>query len=140
MSLTLKNGEPTASGRSRDRARFAGRVFTAAGIWGVLLVFPLYFLEPLIGARQPPPVTHPEFYYGFVGVTLAWQALFFVVAREPYRYRPVMLTAVLEKLSYGLAVVLLFAAGRVPGAAVLPALPDLVWAALFAEAYRRTRK
>jgi hypothetical protein len=127
------------SGLSHDGARFGTRVFTAAAIWGVLVVFPLYFLESVIGERHPPPVTHPEFYYGFVGVTLAWQALFFVVARDPLKYRPVMPVAVLEKLSYGLAVSLLFAAGRVPGAAVLPALPDFVWAALFAAAYLRTR-
>jgi len=50
-----------------------------------------------------------------------------------------MPVAVVEKLGYGLALPLLFAAGRVPGAAVLPALPDLAWVALFAASYRKTR-
>jgi len=67
MSLTSEG----ADGLSRDGVRFARRVFTADGFRGVLVVFPLYFLESWVGARQPPPVTHPEFYYGFVGVTLA---------------------------------------------------------------------
>jgi hypothetical protein len=127
------------SGGSRGKVRFSGRVFLAAGIWGVLVVFPLYFLESLIGEQQPPPITHPEHYYGFVGVTLVWQILFLVIARDPLKYRSIMLIAILEKLSYGLAVPLLFAAGRVPGVILLPALIDLVWAALFAVAYRKTQ-
>jgi hypothetical protein len=47
--------------------------------------------------------------------------------------------AIIEKLSYGLAVPLLFAAGRVPGAALLPALPGLVRVVLSAAACRRAR-
>ena len=36
-------------------------------------------------------------YYGFVGVTLAWQVAFLVIASDPVRYRTFMLTAMLEK-------------------------------------------
>jgi hypothetical protein len=119
--------------------RLSRRIFMAAGIWGVLVVFPLYFLESLIGEQQPPPITHSEYYYGFVGVTLAWQILFFMIARDPLKYRSIMLIAILEKLSYGLAVPLLFAAGRVPSVVFLTGLPDLFWAALFAVAYWKTQ-
>jgi hypothetical protein len=118
--------------------RFARRVFMAAGIWGVLIVFPLYFLESTINQEQPPPITHPEFYYGFIGVTVVWQFLFFVIARDPVKYRTITWIAILEKLSYGLAVPLLFAAGRVPRVPFLISLPDLGWAALFAIAYWKT--
>ncbi|HSB11239.1 MAG TPA: hypothetical protein VLM38_17255 [Blastocatellia bacterium] len=118
--------------------RFSRTVFVAAGIWGVLIVSPLYFLESMINEQQPPPITHPEYYYGFAGVTLVWQILFFVIARNPIRYRPMMLIAILEKLSYCPAAGLLFAAGRVPSAVFLVSLPDLVWAALFAIAYWKT--
>jgi len=115
--------------------RFSRVVFVAAGIWGVLVVFPLYFLEATINQQQPPPITHPEFYYGFIGITVVWQILFFVISRDPVRYRTITLVAILEKLSYGLAVPLLFAAGRVPVVAFVTGLPDLVWATLFAIAY-----
>jgi hypothetical protein len=117
---------------------FSRRIFMAAGIWGLLIVFPLYFLESTINREQPPPITHPEFYYGFVGVTLVWQILFFVIARDPVKYRTIMLIAILEKLSYALAVPVLFAAVRVPKGSLLISLPDLAWATLFAIAYWKT--
>jgi len=117
---------------------FSRRIFMAAGIWGLLIVFPLYFLESTINREQPPPITHPEFYYGFVGVTLVWQILFFVIARDPVKYRTIMVIAILEKLSYALAVPVLFAAGRVPKGSLLISLPDLAWAILFAIAYWKT--
>src|SRR5262245_28331587 len=117
---------------------FARRVFTAAGIWGFLIVTPLYFLESTIGRQQPPLVTHPEFYYGFAGVTLAWQIVFLVIARDPDRYRPIMPVGILEKLAYCVAVPILFALGRVPPVVFLGSLTDLVWAVLFAFAYVKT--
>ena len=118
--------------------RFSRTVFLAAGIWGVLVVSPLYFVESIINKQQPPPITHPEYYYGFAGVTLVWQILFFLIAKNPIKYRTIMLIAILEKLSYGLAVPLLFVAGRLPSVVLLTSLPDLIWATLFAIAYRKS--
>ena len=75
--------------------RFAKWVFLLAGVSGILLAVPPYFLERQTGVDYPPPVTHPEYYYGFFGVTLAcfaamdatWLVLFVVVylrtPREP---------------------------------------------------------
>jgi hypothetical protein len=117
---------------------FVRRVFLIAGIWGVAIVAPMYFLESTIGERMPPPITHPEYYYGFVGVTLVWQVLFFLIARNPVKYRPVMLIAILEKVSYGLAVPMLFSAGRVSAWVFAGGLVDLVWAVLFAIAFGMT--
>jgi len=51
--------------------RFAKVVFTIAGIYGVLVITPLFFVYDLIGKNDPPPITHPGFYYGFTCVTLA---------------------------------------------------------------------
>ena len=113
-------------------------VFTVAGTWGVLVVLPLYFLESSINAQQPPPITHPEYYYGFVGVTLTWQVLFFVIAGNPRKYRLIMLVAIVEKLSYVLAASWLFVSGRAPNVVFLIALPDLALAVLFAVAYSKT--
>ena len=66
--------------------KFAQWVFGIAAAYGVITVAPLYFMEQAIGRQDPPPITHPMFFYGFVGVTLAWQLFFFVIAwPEPSR-------------------------------------------------------
>jgi len=48
--------------------KFAKIVFWCAGIWGFLVLTPLYFLFDRLGRQDPPPITHPGLYYGFVGV------------------------------------------------------------------------
>ena len=63
--------------------RFAKIVFKVAGIWGFLVLTPLYFLFDAIGRNDPPPITHPGFFYGFVGVALAWQVAFIFIASRP---------------------------------------------------------
>jgi hypothetical protein len=117
---------------------FVRRVFLVAGIWGVAVLTPMYFLEGTVGQRMPPAITHPEYYYGFVGVALVWQVLFFLIATDPSRYRPVILVAILEKVSYGLAVPMLFAARRVDVWVFVGGLIDLMWAVLFAISYGKT--
>lgn len=117
---------------------FAKRVFFIAAIYGVLILTPQYFMEERIGRDFPPPVSHPEHFYGFVGVALAWQLLFFIIARDPARFRPAMLPAIFEKLAFGLAGVALYAQGRLAVPVFGAALLDLVFAILFFVAYRRT--
>ena len=46
--------------------KFARIVFRIAAIWGVLVLTPLYFMFNLIGRNDPPPITHPAFFYGFI--------------------------------------------------------------------------
>jgi hypothetical protein len=117
---------------------FARRVFTFAGIYGLLVLVPLYFLEGRIGRDQPPPITHPEYFYGFLGVAVAWQVAFLVIARDPARYRPLMVPAVLEKATFGFAAIALAAAGRIPGAVLAGGLIDLALGVLFVIAYVRS--
>ncbi len=59
--------------------RFARYTFEAAGTIGILVLVPLYFLLEQTGIDNPPPITHPEYYYGFVGVALAFQIVFLIV-------------------------------------------------------------
>jgi hypothetical protein len=92
--------------------KFAKVVFWVAGIWGLLIITPLYFLFDVIGKKDPPPITHPGFYYGFVGLGLAWQIAFLVIAQDPVKYRLMMLPSIVEKFSYAVAVVLLVMQGR----------------------------
>lgn len=112
------------------------RIFQGAGVYGILALAPQYFLENKIGLDFPPPITHPEHFYGFLGVALAWQVVFLIIARDVVRYRALMLPAVLEKVSFGAAAWALWAQGRVPAAIVFFGSVDLMLAALFAGAYR----
>jgi hypothetical protein len=121
-------------------AVFARRVFTAGGAVGLLMLVPQYFLEERVGVDYPPAVTHPEFFYGFIGVATAWQVAFLVIGHDPIRFRPLMLAAMLEKASFVGAIAWLYAAGRtstfIAGCAGL----DLIWGLLFAAAYARTAR
>ncbi len=118
--------------------KFARVTFLVAGIYGLVVLLPQYFLEARIGRDSPPPITHPEFYYGFVGVGLAWQIAFLVISRDPVRYRLLMLPSILEKVTFGVAVFVLFSSGRaglpMTGAAAI----DLTLAVLFVVAFART--
>ena len=118
--------------------RFARWIFGAAGVWGIVVLLPGYFFERQYGQDYPPPVNHPEFYYGFFGVALAWQLMFLVIAREPVRYRLAMIPAMLEKVSFAVAIPLLFAAGRVNTTMLAGAATDAVWLVLFIAAFLRT--
>jgi len=116
---------------------FARRVFNLAAVYGFVSLVPMYFLEQRLMERAPPALAHPEFYYGFVGLALAWQVLFVLIAREPARLRPAMLPAVLEKLGWGIAVPVLVAQGRIGTFFMPAAVIDLVLAALFVAAWRK---
>ena len=109
-----------------------------AGIWGILVLTPLYFLEKRTGIDHPPAITHPEYYYGFVGVALAWQVLFLVIARDPERFRPAMPAAMIEKLAFVISTYSLFALGRVDSTMVAAASADLILGTLFAISFFKT--
>lgn len=119
--------------------KFARRVYLIAGIYGLLVLLPQYFLRARIGNDMPPEITHPEFYYGFVGVAVAWQVLFLILATDPRRFRPMMIPAVLEKASFGVAVVVLVAQGQTAMPMLAAALVDLTFGVLFVLAFFRTR-
>ncbi|HEV2710040.1 MAG TPA: hypothetical protein VGU67_07515 [Edaphobacter sp.] len=120
--------------------KFAKVVFWAAGIWGLLILTPLYFMFDLIGRQTPPPINHPQFYFGFVGVGLVWQIAFFVIAREPVRFRPMMIPSVLEKLSYVVMLIVLHLQGRLDAGQMFFCGTDLVLGLLFIAAFVKTPK
>jgi len=122
------------------RDKFAARVFLAAGIYGVAVLLPQYFLEEKLGRDFPPPVNHPEHFYGFVGVALAWQFVFLLIARDVQRYRLFMLPAILEKLSFGVAAVVLYAQSRVTALVAGAGIIDLLLAVLFALSFCASRR
>lgn len=118
--------------------KFAKIVFWIAGIWGWLVLTPLYFLFDLISRNDPPPITHPGFFYGFVGVALAWQVAFLFIAQDPARYRPLMIPSILEKASYSVAVFVLVFQGRMHPSDLVFGCTDLLLGLLFLIAYLKT--
>jgi hypothetical protein len=119
--------------------KFAKVVFWVAGIWGVLMITPLYFLFDVVGRQVPPAITHPGFYYGFAGVALAWQVAFLIIARDPERFRPMMIPSVVEKFTFGIAIVVLVMQGRTQETDLVFAATDLTLGVLFMVAYWRTK-
>ena len=117
---------------------FARRLFYVAAAYGILGLVPQYFMEAKNGRDFPPAITHPEYFYGFLGVALAWQVLFVLIARDPVRYRMAMLPAALEKVGFGGAAVALWLQARAPIPMLAFGTIDLVFAALFVAAFRRT--
>ena len=138
MAVISDHG-PAADGGLTRSTRFARVVFTIAGIWGVLIMTPLYFTLDAIGRAYPPPITHPDLYYGFIGVTLAWQIAFLVIATNPVRYRAIMLAGILEKGLYVATMAALLLQGQLqPGQAAVVIGPDGMLGLLFVAAFLKT--
>lgn len=109
-------------------------------MYGIIVLLPQYFLEGSLAAANPPAITHPEYFYGFIGIALAWQLLFLVIAGDPIRYRLATLPAVLEKLAFGGAGLVLYLRHRLATQVFLFCLVDLVFAVLFIAAFRATKE
>ena len=115
--------------------KFSKIVFWVASIWGILIITPLYFMFDRIGAQDPPPITHPGFYYGFVGTAFAWQIAFLIIATNPVRFRPLMLAAILEKFTYCTSIIILVLQHRTNPRDLVFACIDLTLGVLFIVSY-----
>lgn len=118
--------------RYKDVMRFSRLTFLIAGIYGLLVMVPQYFMESQIGTDNPPAITHPEYFYGFVGVTVAFQLVFIIISTDPQKYRPLILASIVEKFSFVIASAILLVNGRLAGPIVYGAAIDLVLGTLFA--------
>lgn len=119
--------------------KFAKVVFLIAGVYGLIALLPGYFLENQTGRDYPPPITHPEYYYGFIGVGVAWQLVFLVISRDPARYRLLMLPAIVEKWGFLIPVILLYLQQRVSSVILGAASIDGVLGVLFLISYLKCR-
>jgi len=120
--------------------RFAKVVFWIAAGWGFLVLTPLFFIFDRIGRLDPPPISHPGFYYGFVSVALAWQLAFITIALEPVRLAPIIPAAMVEKFGYAIVVVVLVLQDRMRPPDLVFAAADLVLGCLFIVAFLRVRR
>lgn len=118
--------------------KFARVVFLIAGIYGLMVLLPMYLLEEKTGHDFPPPITHPEYYYGFIGVAVAWQVVFIVLSRNPSRYRPMMIPAILEKASFAIPVLFLYLQRQVSSFILGAGMIDAVFGVMFLVGYLKT--
>lgn len=116
------------------------RLFWIAGIYGLIVMTPQFFMESQVARDYPPAITHPEYFYGFAGVGVAWQIAFLIIGTDPTRYRLLMIPSVIEKFSFAAAVGILFLQGRVPSIIVGFATIDFVLGILFLIAFWQSGK
>ena len=115
--------------------KFARIVFVAAGVWGIVMLTPLYFLFDAIGRLYSSPINYPQGYYGFLAITLAWQCAFLLIGSNPAQYRLMMIPSMVEKFGYLLTMGVLYIQGRIGVTDLLVISPDLLWGVLFATAF-----
>jgi len=118
--------------------RLAKTIYFIAGIYGLIVLVPQFFMEEKTGRDFPPAITHPEYYYGFIGVGVAWQVLFLILSKDPVRYRAMMIPSILEKVSFAIAVLILFFQHRIPPIILAAGMIDLIFGVLFILAYFKT--
>ena len=118
---------------------FARVVFIVAGIWGIVVLTPFYWLVDVTGRQYDAPAAYPHFFYGFIGVALAWQIAFLVIGANPTRFRAFMIPAMLEKLGYVATLAVLYGQGRIAPVDALAAVPDGLLGLLFVLAFIKTR-
>lgn len=119
--------------------KFARIIYYVAGIYGIIALFPMYFMEAKTGRDYPPAITHPEFFYGFVGIALVFQLIFLVMARDVLKYRALMPITVLEKLSFAVPTAILYFQNRLALPLFAAGLIDLALGVLFAIAFLKTK-
>lgn len=119
--------------------KFAKVVFVCAGIWGIGVLTPLYWLVDVSGRRYGVPTEYPQFYYGFLSVAMAWQIAFLIIGSNPARFRMLMIPGILEKLGYVVPLVVLYQQARVTWADAQAAVPDFALAILMMLAFVKTR-
>lgn len=119
--------------------KFARNVFIAAGVWGIVVLTPLYFLVDITGRHFPPPTTYAHFFYGFFSLAMAWQFAFLVIGSDPMRYRPLIIPSIIEKFSFVVTVIVLYSQARIPFVEATAAVPDFFLGILFSIALVKTR-
>ena len=103
--------------------RFARWSFWLAGIYGLVVLLPLYGQAPLNAASL--------WMFGFAGAAAATQLAYLLIGSDPLRYRMVIPVGIVSKLSFFIPVALLYRHGEVPGMLMGFALGDLALVGLF---------
>ena len=70
---------------------------------------------------------------------MAWQVAFLLIGRDPVRFRPLMIAAVIEKLGYVSMLIVMRAQSRISALDAQPAWPDLALGLCFIAAFVKAR-
>lgn len=119
--------------------KFAKIVFGIAGVWGIMVLAPLFFQVDLLGRKYPPPTSYPHFFYGFFALALVFQLVFFIVASDPVRFRPMIIPSILEKATYVAVCVVLYSRGEITSTEASTCGADFLLGMLFICAFFTTR-
>ena len=119
--------------------RLAKIIFIGAGIWGIAVLTPLYWLVDISGRHYPSPNDYPQFFYGFIAVAIAWQIAFLMIGSNPARFRIFMIPAMIEKFAYVSTLLIMYGRSLIPTIDVQPAIPDGLIGLLFIVAFWATR-
>ena len=120
--------------------KLARIVFVIAGLWGIVVLTPFYWLVDMTGRHYAPPADYPQFFYGFFAVALAWQIAFLIIGSNPLRFRAMMIPAIIEKLGFVTTLLVLYGQARVSAIDAQAAVPDGLLGLLFIAAYVKTRR
>ena len=132
--FVTRRADGTSAGPEQARARVQARwIFLIAAGYGLLVLLPMYL-------RPTAAMSDPVYYYGFIGVACAWQVAFLLIVQDPLRFRWFILPAILEKLGFGVAALLLYAEARAPARMALAGGLDLAFAAAFGWAWHALRE
>ena len=118
--------------------RFARVVFIAAGVWGIVVLTPVFFRVDSTWRQYAAPTAYTPLFYGFLSVAMAWQIAFLVIGSSPARFRPLMIPGIVEKFGHVVGVAVLYGQARISTADALAAGPDLLLGVLFIAAFAKT--
>ena len=115
-------------------------IFRVAAVWAILALTPILFFPNRIGNPVPRPLTEPEYFHGFLALSLLFALLYLVIATNPIRYRPVMWIGILQKFVYPLAIFGLLSTHRAPPTKSFYAGVEFLFGLLFILALIKTPK
>ena len=115
-------------------AKIARYIFLTSAIYGILVLTPQLFRESAFSTVDAP-LSHPEFFYGFFLIALAFQILFIVISIDPVRYRQTMIPCFIEKSGHAISCIVLYGQHRLEREVFFTSMGDVVMLILFIYSY-----
>jgi len=121
---------------------YAGWLFGTGAVFNVAIGLTVMFARPMLAAELGIEAAQGvNLVFGQLAGLLAAMigVVYWLISREPERYRPLILLSAIGKLLAVAVVMIPFARGEIAGALPLLVMGDLIYAGLFLDYLRRTR-